>query len=154
MKAIQVSYSNITHKYRAKAEGVPAIFRSVEQDGGYTASRIAQELADKYNWLTFNGVLKYRLEHGFLPNGDDVFVFVELPKEEPEPDIRRDLRLLLEKYKARLVAVDYCHQPSNDVTVRFESHEKGLPEVVLELDYSVTDYNAYELSEEAINDQN
>jgi hypothetical protein len=49
MKAIVVSYSNLTRKYRAKAEGVPAIFRSVEQDGGYTAPRIAQELADKYN---------------------------------------------------------------------------------------------------------
>lgn len=154
MKAIQVSYSNITHKYRAKAEGVPVIFRSVEQDGGYTASRIAQELADKYNWLTFNGEPKYRLEHGFLPNGDDVFVFVELPPKEPEPDIRRDLRLLLQKYDARLVAVDYCHQPSNDVTVRFESTKTAPRDVLIELDYSVTDCNAYELSEEAINDQN
>jgi hypothetical protein len=107
-KAIVVSYSNLTHKYRAKAEGVPAIFRSIEQDGGYTAPRIAQELADKYNWLTFNGVLKYRLEHGFLPNGDDVFVFVELPKELA-PDIRRDLRLLLEKYDARLVTAIHSY---------------------------------------------
>ena len=82
MKAIQVSYSSLTHKYRAKAEGVPVIFRSVEQDGGYTAARIAQELADKYDWLTFNGKPKYRLEHGFLPNGDDVFVLVELPPND------------------------------------------------------------------------
>jgi hypothetical protein len=152
MKAIQVSYSNLTHKYRAKAEGVPAIFRSIEQDSGYTSSKIAHELAEKYDWLTFNGEVKYRLEQAFLPNGDDVFVFVELPPKEPVPDIRRDLRLLLEKYDARLVAVDYTHQPSSDITIRLESAKTHGRDVLIELDYSVTDCNAYELSEEAITD--
>jgi len=152
MKAIQVSYSSITHKYRAKAEGVPAIFRSVEQDGGYTASRIAQELADKYNWLTFNGVVKYRLEHGFLPNGDDVFVFVELPKEFA-PDIRRDFRKLLEKYNAQLVAVNNDdHQPSIDVALRIESTGKFPRDILIEFRYPVVNIGDYELSEEAIAD--
>jgi hypothetical protein len=150
MKAIQVSYSNTTGKFRAKAEGVPAIFRSIEQGSGYTSAKIAQELAEKYNWLTFNGEVKYRLEQAFLPNGDDVFVFVELPPKEPASDIRRDLRLLLEKYDARLVAVDYTHQPSSDITIRLESAKTHGRDVLIELDYSVTDCNAYELSEEAI----
>jgi hypothetical protein len=152
MKAIQVSYSSITHKYRAKAEGVPAISRSVEQDGGYTASRIAQELADKYNWLTFNGVVKYRLEHGFLSNGNDVFVFVELPKEEPKPDIRRDLRKLLEKYNAQIVVLDYCHQPSSDITLRVETIGKFPRKVLIQFTYSVVNSEDYCLSEEDIAD--
>jgi hypothetical protein len=152
MKAIQVSYSNTTGKFRAKAEGVPAIIRSIGQGSGYTSSKIAHELAEKYNWLTFNGKVKYRLEQALLPNGDDVFVFVELPKKEPASDIRRDLRLLLEKYDARLVAVDYCHQPSNDVTLRFQSVKPHSRDVLLELEYSVTDCNTYELSEESIAD--
>jgi hypothetical protein len=91
MKAIQVSFSNTTGKYRAKAEGVPAIFRSVEQDGGYTAARIAQELADKYNWLKDG---KYRLEEGCLPNGDSVFVFV------------KDVQPLLDKVEY-ILSIDY-----------------------------------------------
>jgi hypothetical protein len=152
MKAIQVSYSSTTGKFRAKAEGVPAIFRSIEQGSGYTSTKIAQELAEKYNWLTFNGEVKYRLEQAFLPNGDDVFVFVELPPKEPAPDIRRDLRLLLEKYNARLVAVDYTHQPSNDITIRFECAKPHGRDILIELDYSATDCDAYELSEEAIAD--
>jgi len=85
MKAIVVSYSNITHKYRAKAEGVTAITRSKEEGSGYTSEKIAQELAEKYDWLTFNGKTKYRLERGFLPDGDDVFVLVELPTAQPKP---------------------------------------------------------------------
>lgn len=78
MKAIQVSYSNYTHKYRAKAEGVPAITRSKETlDTDNPARDIAHQLANKHNWLE-NG--KYRLEEGCLPNLDSVFVFVKNPQ--------------------------------------------------------------------------
>lgn len=151
MKAIVVSYSSLTHKYRAEAEGVPAISRSIEQNGGYTAARIAQELADKYNWCKFNGVLKYRLEHGFLPNGNDVFVFVELPKEETKPDIRRDLRLLLEKYDAQLVARDYNY-PNACLHILFEK-VGGYPTLLHINDHHETiDSTYYDLSEEAIAD--
>jgi hypothetical protein len=154
MKAIQVSYSNTTGKFRAKAEGVPAIFRSIEQGSGYTSAKIAQELAEKYNWLTFNGEVKYRLEQAFLPNGDDVFVFVELPPKEPASDIRRDLRLLLEKYKAQLVALNRNdHQPSIDVILKIESTGKFPRDTLVEFDYSVVNINDYELSEEAIADE-
>lgn len=100
MKAIVVSYSSLTHKYRAEAEGVPAISRSIEQNGGYTAARIAQELADKYNWCKFNGEAKYRLEHGFLPNGDDVFVLV------------KNARPLLDEVEY-ILSIDYDSQNRN-----------------------------------------
>jgi len=152
MKAIQVTHL-LSGKLQAKAEGVPAIRRSREAlDDNNPKLDIATQLCNKYDWLTFNGVTKYRLQQAFLPNGDDVFVFVELPPKEPVPDIRRDLRLLLEKYDARLVAVDYTHQPSSDITIRLESAKTHGRDVLIELDYSVTDCNAYELSEEAIAD--
>jgi hypothetical protein len=100
MKAIQVSYSNTTGKYRAKAEGVPAIIRSKEENGGYTASKIAHELANKYNWLQFNGETKYRLVEGFLPNGNDVFVFV------------KDVQPLLDEVEY-ILSIDYDSQNRN-----------------------------------------
>lgn len=150
MKAIQVSYSSLTRKSRAKSEGVPAITRSQETlDNSFPALDIATQLCDKYNWLQ-NG--KFRLEEGGLPNGDTVFVFVK-NEVEPKPDIRRDLRLLLEKYDARFLAIDKCcHQPCSEVLLRFEATGSYPRDVLLELDYPEVDSIDYQLSEEAITD--
>ena len=78
MKAIQVSYSSLNDKLRAKADGVSSIssLRS-NLNNSSPALDIATQLCDKYNWLQ-NG--KFRLEEGGLPNGDTVFVFVKNPQ--------------------------------------------------------------------------
>ena len=75
MKALQVSFSSLTGKYRAKAEGVPTITRSRETlDNSFPALDIATQLCNKYDWLQDG---KFRLEEGCLDNGDTVFVFVK-----------------------------------------------------------------------------
>lgn len=152
MKAIQVTHL-LSGKYQAKAEGVPAIRRSKETlDPNNPALDIATQLCNKYNWLQ-NG--KYHLEEGCLPNLDTVFVFV---KNEivPKPDIRRDLRLLLEKYKAQLVAVNNDdHQPSTRVHIRFETVKYSPSRDTLLALYDngwAVDSGDYILSEEAIAD--
>lgn len=98
MKAIQVSYSNITHKYRAKAEGVPAITRSKETlTPNLEALDIARQLANKYNWLEDK---RYWLAQGSLPNGDDVFIFV------------KDVHPLLDEVEY-ILSIDYDSQNRN-----------------------------------------
>jgi|GEM_PF-6690353 len=150
MKAIQVSYSSLTGKSRAKAEGVPAITRSQETlDNSFPALDIATQLCDKYNWLQDG---KFRLEEGGLPNGDTVFVFVK-NEVESKPDIRRDLRLLLAKYNAQLVAVDY-NDPSACLNIKLEA-AGGYPTLFhFEQDNQDFDSTHWSLSEEAINDPN
>ena len=46
MKAIQVTHL-LSGKLQAKAEGVPAIFRSVEQGSGYTSEKEALKLRNR-----------------------------------------------------------------------------------------------------------
>ena len=150
MKAIQVSYSSLNDKLRAKADGVSSIssLRS-NLNNSSPALDIATQLCDKYNWLQ-NG--KFRLEEGGLPNGDTVFVFVK-NEVESKPDIRRDLRLLLAKYNAQLVAVDY-NDPSACLNIKLEA-TGGYPTLFhFEQDNQDFDSTHWSLSEEAINDPN
>jgi hypothetical protein len=72
---------------------------------------------------------------------------------EPEPDLRRDFRNLLEKYNAQLVVVNNDdHQPNIGVTLIIESTGKFPRDTLIEFTYSVVDSSDYELSEEAIAD--
>jgi hypothetical protein len=75
MKAIIVKYLPATNtkgsRLKAMAEGVPSIIRGFDHkynDGG--KAQIAQELCNKYGW---DG----KLVSGQLPNGDNVFCFIE-----------------------------------------------------------------------------
>lgn len=98
MKAIQVSYSSLTRKSRAKAGGVPAITRRQETlDNSFPALDIATQLCDKYNWLQDG---KFRLEGGGLPSGETVFVFVK----NPQP--------LLDEIEY-ILSIDYDHRKRN-----------------------------------------
>jgi hypothetical protein len=151
MKAIQVSRSSVTGKLRAKAEGVPAIIRSKETlDDNNPALDIATRLCAEYNWLQDG---KFRLEEGGLPNGDTVFVFVK-NEVEPKPDIRRDLRLLLEKYDARLVAMDYTYPDFESIQISIRTVKDYKPILEFGTDETIIDSTHYLLSEEVIANEN